>query len=90
MAALYHERWEIEIGYGEVKTRMQGGIALRSQNVDRVRQEIWGAGVIAYNLVRLEIERIAEEAGGPPTRIRIGARERLVLAAWFAAGRRSP
>jgi len=41
---------------------------LRSQSPERVRQEIWGI-LIAYNLIRLEMERIADEAGVAPTRI---------------------
>ena len=89
MAALYHERWEIEIGYGEVKTQTQGGTAPRSQNVDRVRQEIWGI-LIAYNLVRLEIERIAEEAGVPPTRISFVAAFRMICNEWLWSANASP
>ena len=33
-----------------------------------VRQELWGIA-LAYNLVRVEMERVAAEAGVPPTRI---------------------
>jgi hypothetical protein len=33
-----------------------------------VRQELWGIA-LAYNLVRLEMERVAAEANVPPTRI---------------------
>jgi hypothetical protein len=67
---LYHERWEIELGYGEVKTDMLSATnyPLRSKTPERVRQEIWGI-LIAYNLVRLEMERIADEADVKPTRI---------------------
>jgi hypothetical protein len=67
---LYHERWEIELGYDEVKTEVLNATKqpLRCQSPTRVRQEIWGI-LIAYNLVRLEMERIADEAGVKPTRI---------------------
>ena len=67
---LYHERWEIELGYGEIKTDMLDATKqpLRSKSSDRVRQEIWGI-LIAYNLIRLEMERIADEADVKPTRI---------------------
>lgn len=67
---LYHERWEIELGYGEIKTNMLNATKqpLRSKSPERVRQEIWGI-LIAYNLVRLEMERIANEADVKPTRI---------------------
>jgi hypothetical protein len=67
---LYHERWEIELGYGEIKTDMLDATKqpLRSKTPDRVGQEIWGI-LIAYNLIRLEMERIADEANVKPTRI---------------------
>ena len=67
---LYHERWEIELGYGEIKTDMLDATTQppRSKTPQRVRQEIWGI-LIAYNLIRLEMQRIADEAHVEPTRI---------------------
>jgi hypothetical protein len=67
---LYHERWEIELGFGEIKTDMLDATKqpLRSKTPTRIHQEIWGV-LIAYNLVRLEMERIADEAQVRPTRI---------------------
>ncbi len=66
---LYHERWELELGFDEVKTEMlDREEALRSQLPAGVTQELWGL-LLAYNLVRLEIESIAEEAKVPPVRI---------------------
>ena len=39
--ALYHERWEIELAYGEMKTDMLGqAMTLRSQQPDGVKQEL--------------------------------------------------
>jgi len=67
--ALYHERWEIELGYNEVKRVMLAREeSTRSKSPRGVAQELWGLG-IAYNLVRFEAERVADEAGVPPTRI---------------------
>jgi hypothetical protein len=67
--ALYHERWEIELGYGEVKTVMLAREeTTRSRTPRGVSQELWGLA-LAYNLVRLEMERIAAEAGVTPDRI---------------------
>jgi hypothetical protein len=67
--ALYHERWELEIGHDELKTHMlERQESIRSRTPDGVRQELWGIA-IAYNLVRLEMERAAAEAKVPPTRI---------------------
>jgi hypothetical protein len=66
---VYFERWEIENSYGEIKHDMlEDEVLLRSQSVEGVEQEIWGI-LIAYNLVRLEISRIAKEANVSPLRI---------------------
>ncbi len=79
IVGLYHERWEIELGYGEVKTKMLNSTnqPLRSKSPQRVRQEIWGI-LIAYNLVRLEMARVADEAGVSPTRISFVAVYRMI------------
>jgi hypothetical protein len=69
LAQMYHERWEIELGYGEIKTDMLERMeSLRSKKPEGVLQELWGV-LLAYNLVRLEMARIAREVGVPPTRI---------------------
>jgi hypothetical protein len=69
IVALYHERWEIELGYNEVKRVMLAREeTTRSKSPRGVAQELWGLG-IAYNLVRYEAERVAAEAGVAPTRI---------------------
>ena len=66
---MYHERWEIELGFDEAKTKMlQRRETLRSKSPIAVRQEVWGL-LLAYNLVRLEMAAVAKEAGVPPTRI---------------------
>lgn len=66
---LYHERWELELGYDEIKTHMLARReAIRSKTPAGVRQELWGIA-LAYNLVRVEMERIATYAKVPPTRI---------------------
>lgn len=69
LVALYHERWELEIAYDEIKTHLlQRHEAIRSRTPEGVRQELWGIALV-YNLIRLEMERAALEAGVPPTRI---------------------
>ncbi|MBH0005019.1 MULTISPECIES: IS4 family transposase [unclassified Pseudoalteromonas] len=66
---VYFERWEIENSYGEIKHQMlEDSILLRSQTVDGVNQELWGI-LLAYNLIRVEISRIAKEAKVSPLRI---------------------
>jgi Insertion element 4 transposase N-terminal/Transposase DDE domain len=69
LVALYHERWELELGYDEIKTHMlDRQEAIRSRTPEGVRQELWGIA-IAYNLIRLEMERVAKIAKVAPTRI---------------------
>src|SRR5207302_9643230 len=69
LIAMYHERWEAEIAYDEVKTHLlDRQETIRSKTPAGVRQELWGIA-IAYNLVRVEMERAAAEANVPPTRI---------------------
>ena len=89
VVARYHDRWEIELGYDEVKTEMLGSVPLRSKSVDRVRQEIWGL-LIAYNLVRLEMARVADRANLPPTRISFVAVYRMICDEWLWSAIASP
>lgn len=78
IVALYHERWECELGYDEIKTHMlERQECIRSRTPEGVRQELWGIA-IAYNLIRLEAERAADEASVPPTRISFVAATALV------------
>lgn len=76
--ALYHERWELELGYDEIKTEMlEREETIRSKTVKGVNQELWGL-FLAYNLVRLEMERVAVEAEVEPTRISFVAALRMI------------
>lgn len=69
LVELYHERWEVELAYDELKTHLlERGETIRSRTPAGVRQELWGIA-IAYNLVRREMERVADKAGVPPNRI---------------------
>ena len=52
LAALYHERWEIETALDELKTHLRGAkIVLRSKTPDLVRQEFYGL-LLAHFAVR--------------------------------------
>jgi hypothetical protein len=52
LARLYHERWEIEGAFDELKTHQRGpGAVLRSQSPQGVRQEFW-AHMILHGIVR--------------------------------------
>jgi hypothetical protein len=69
LVALYHERWELELAYDELKTHLlDREETIRSRTPAGVRQELWGIA-IAYNLVRREMERVANAAKVRPTRI---------------------
>jgi hypothetical protein len=82
IVALYHERWELELGYDEIKTEMlEREEAIRSKTPDGVRQEVWGI-LLAYNLVRLEMESIANEEKLSPTRISFVEALRLIRNEW--------
>lgn len=57
VAACYRARWEIELGFREIKQGMLANdTPLRSKRPELVRQEIWGL-LIAYNLLRQECIR---------------------------------
>lgn len=69
LVKLYHERWEIELGFGELKTTMlERKECLRSKKPEGVKQEIW-AQLLVYNLVRREMQLAAEAVQLPPNRI---------------------
>jgi len=82
IAGLYHERWELELGYDELKTELlEREEVIRSKKPDGVRQELWGI-LLAYNLVRLEMASIAKEENIEPTRISFIESLRLVRSEW--------
>jgi hypothetical protein len=91
LRALYHERWETELGFGEVKTDMLQRLeTIRSKSPKAVEQELWGV-LIAYNLIRLEMERIADEIGVSPLRISFIAALRYIVDEWgWSAATTSP
>jgi Insertion element 4 transposase N-terminal/Transposase DDE domain len=90
IATLYHERWELELGYDEIKTELlDREEAIRSRTPTGVKQELWGV-FLAYNLVRLEMERVADEAGVEPTRISFVAALRLICDEWLWCAIASP
>ena len=61
---LYQNRWEIELGYREMKHSLQQHrLTLRSKKPDGVRQELWGL-VLAYNLLRYQMVRMAASLKG--------------------------
>lgn len=64
MGDLYSHRWEIELGYREIKQTMQRSrLTLRSKKPELVEQELWGV-LLAYNLVRYQMIKMAEHLKG--------------------------
>ncbi len=77
IAALYHDRWELELAFDEMKTHTLERLeTLRSKAPARVRQEVWGL-LIAYNLVRYLLMRAATRAHVTPREL--GYRQALLL-----------
>jgi len=79
---LYHERWELELSYDEMKTELlEREETIRSKKPESVAQELWGV-LLAYNLIRLEMDQVAREANVPPTRISFVESLRLIRDEW--------
>jgi len=90
IVALYHERWELELGYDELKTELlDREEAIRSKKPEGVKQELWGI-LLAYNLVRLEMAHVAREAKVDPTRISFVESLRLIRDEWMWLAVTSP
>jgi hypothetical protein len=69
LAALYHERWEIETALDELKTHLRGAkIVLRSKTPDLVRQEFYGV-MMAHFAIRGLMHEAALRADEDPDRL---------------------
>jgi hypothetical protein len=69
LAALYHERWEIESALDELKTHLRGAnIVLRSKTPDLVRQEFYGL-MMAHFAIRGLMHEAALKADEDPDRL---------------------
>lgn len=66
LAALYHERWEIETALDELKTHLRGAkIVLRSKTPDLVRQEFYGLMMAHYAIRGLMHEAALSDGTDP-------------------------
>jgi hypothetical protein len=69
LAALYHERWEIETALDELKTHLRGSrMVLRSKTPDLVRQEFYGL-MMAHFAVRGLMHEAAIHGDEDPDRL---------------------
>ena len=66
LAALYHERWEIESAFDELKTHLRGRqITLRSKTPDLARQEFYGLMMAHFSIRGLMHEAALKEGVDP-------------------------
>jgi len=69
LAAIYHERWEIETTLDEIKTHLRGArMVLRSKTPDLVRQELYGF-LLTHFAVRGLMHEAALLVGEDPDRL---------------------
>lgn len=69
LAALYHERWEIETALDELKTHLRGAkIVLRSKTPELVRQEFYGL-MMAHFAIRSLMHEAAVSADEDPDKL---------------------
>lgn len=69
LAALYHERWEIETALDELKTHLRGAkVVLRSKTPDLVRQECYGF-LLAHFAIRGLMHEAAVTADTDPDQL---------------------
>ncbi len=87
LAALYHERWEIESAFDEWKTHLRGAqIVLRSKTPELVRQEFYGL-LMTHFAIRGLMHQAALRAKEDPDRLSFLHAVRVVprkIAAWNA------
>lgn len=83
---LYHERWEIETAYAELKSTILGGRVLRAHTPAGIEQELW-ALLVTYQALRTAMTDATDSvAGTDPDRAGFtialsAARDQLILAA---------
>lgn len=63
LVTLYHQRWEIETAYLELKSSLLGGRVLRARSPAGIAQEVY-ALLTCYQVLRIAITDAIEAAGG--------------------------
>ncbi|MEO1530503.1 MAG: transposase, partial [Planctomycetota bacterium] len=77
LICLYHERWEEEIAFGEMKQTLHGGRVLRSQSPEMIRQEVWGL-LLAHFVIRKLAYQAAIKNKVEPSRISFTATVNII------------
>ena len=92
LVRLYHERWEIETAYCELKSALGAGRVLRARHPRGVLQEVW-ALLCAYQALRTAMaDAVLTSPGTDPDRASFtvalnAARDQIVLAQHITADR---
>ncbi len=69
LVELYSHRWEIELGYREMKqTLLSSAYTLRSKLPEMIKQELWGI-LLGYNLLRYQMIQMARAVDVEPNRL---------------------
>ncbi len=77
LAAAYHQRWEVESTFDELKTHQRGPrLVLRSKSPDLVQQEIWGH-LCCHYAIRTLMADAAHHSGHDPDRMSFVAALRI-------------
>ena len=78
LAALYHERWEIEGVFDEFKTHLRASsTVLRSKTPDLVQQELWGL-LLAHFAIRQLMAQAAWQRALDPDRLSFSHAVRVI------------
>jgi hypothetical protein len=91
LAVLYHERWEVESAYFELKSTILRGRVLRARTPGGIEQEVW-ALLVTYQALRTAIADAAGTVpGADPDRASFtialnAARDQVILAAGVLPG----
>jgi hypothetical protein len=91
LITLYHQRWEIETAYSELKSTILGGRVLRARTPAGIDQEIY-ALLVTYQLLRTAMaDATTSRPGTDPDRASFTiawqtARDQLICAAGIIAG----
>lgn len=92
IAELYHERWEVELVFDELKTHIVSvrhgtlDLPFRGKSPEMVEQELW-ATLAAFNLVRREIAGAARLHRIDPRRISFTDALVVIVATWRVGSR---
>lgn len=83
LVELYHQRWEVEVCYLELKSTLLDGRVLRGRYPQAVEQEVW-AVLVLYQAVRIAMADSVLTVGVPPLRLSFSvavsaARDQVVL-----------